>query len=136
MKPYRIVIRLLCVVLTCTPLLMLAAAIVQAQEDGLNETFDDPSLSGWEHNEGASAAGSILRLEPGGFAFHPGSAADTTLKVRARRSPGEGALLIYYRASDAGAYSIRVEDGYLYVQLDIGSQPTDITLTRIGRAHV
>ena len=55
MKPYRIIIRLLCAVLICTPL-MLAAVIVQAQEGGLNETFDDPSLSGWEHNEGASAS--------------------------------------------------------------------------------
>ncbi len=130
MNPYRNVVRLLCVAFMCTPL-VLATVLVQAQDDGLNETFDDPSLAGWDRNENVSVAEGILRLNPGGFALHRSNSADTTLKIRARLSSGEGALFISYQFSETGAYAIRIEGGYLNVLYSMGEQSSDITVTPV-----
>ena len=80
---------------------------VDAQGMALAETFDDPSLPGWEHSPNAAVVDGALRVESGGFAFHPGGWSDFTLSVRMRwLVAGEGALALTYRASDAGEYAL------------------------------
>jgi hypothetical protein len=54
----------------------LLVAPVKAQEPGFTETFDDPTLPGWEHLPGVSVVDGVLRLEPGNFAFHGGGRDD------------------------------------------------------------
>ena len=57
-----------------TLLLMVALLVVpiRAQEPGFTETFDDPTLPGWEHSPNAAVVEGVLRVEPGNFAFRPG----------------------------------------------------------------
>jgi hypothetical protein len=67
-----------------------------AQELPFTETFDDPTLSRWEHPPNATVIDGVLRIEPAAFAFHPARWGDISLAVRVRRL-GEGELLIRYR---------------------------------------
>lgn len=59
--------------LLVTSLVALAspAIPVLGQEQAFTETFDDPALSRWEHSPDAAVVDGALRIEPGGFAFHP-----------------------------------------------------------------
>jgi len=58
----------LCVALL--PLMMVFSLVrsTKAQGSGFTDTFDDPSLSGWEHSPNATVVNGALRIEPGGFA--------------------------------------------------------------------
>jgi hypothetical protein len=84
---------------------LLPAISLQAQEPGFTETFDAPTLPGWEHLPNVTVVDGVLRVEPGNFAFHGGEWGNLTLTVRVRRS-GEGELIVSYRASEAGAYHV------------------------------
>ncbi len=94
--------------------LALQAAPVGAQGPELHETFDDAALPGWEVGPGATsatAAGGVLSVASGGFAFHGGRWrwGDFTLTLRVRRT-GEGPLIVQYCASDQGGYSLTFDE--------------------------
>jgi photosystem II stability/assembly factor-like uncharacterized protein len=89
-------------------LLALIAGPAQAQEGGLVETFDDPALPGWEHSTNAQVRQGTLRVEPGGYAFHPGSWTDLSLEISAQLL-GATALDIGYSSTDLGEYTLRLE---------------------------
>jgi hypothetical protein len=81
---------------------------IQAQDDSLGESFDDPTLPGWEYSPGVSVVDGILRVPPGEFAFRGGRWSDLTLSVRARRT-GDGYLTIQYLVTDTGVTSLASE---------------------------
>jgi len=93
-------------------LILLWTPCTLAQDGGFTETFDDPSLPGWEHSPNVGVINGVLRIEPGGFALRPGQWNDFTLSMRAKRI-GNGFLATHYRASGQGAYIFSFGDVYL-----------------------
>jgi hypothetical protein len=73
------------------------------------ESFDDPTLLGWEHTADARVFDGVLRMEPGNGAFIGCCWGNVSLTVRARRL-GNGSLSISYRAGDMGAYGVEFGD--------------------------
>jgi len=98
---------------------------VRAQEPGLTETFDNPTLPGWEHSPGVTVADGVLQIKPGNFCFHGGAWRDFTFTLRARFQ-GEGALVISYRAGDAGAYHLLITGEEWTLQREAGGIVTDL----------
>jgi hypothetical protein len=94
---------------------LLGTAPVLAQEDGYEETFDDPSLPEWEHSREAVVAGGVLKLTPGSFALRFGDWADITLTARLRYS-GDGEVLVGYYFRDDGRYGVLLRDGLVVVE--------------------
>lgn len=93
------------------------ALLLQAQEPGFTETFDDPTLPGWEHSPNVTVVDGVLRVEPGGFAFRHGEWGDLSLNVRARRAgEGHAVLLVTYRASNAGDYTVLLGPDFVALQ--------------------
>jgi len=84
-----------------TVTLVIPARAPQPQQPDLTETFDDPALPGWEHSPNAQVVDGVLRIGPGGFAFHPGRWADLTLELSAQ-FVSETTLEIGYLATDQG----------------------------------
>ena len=91
-----------------TLLITLLTSSVQAQGDGLVETFDDPALPDWERSGNVEVVEGVLRIDVMGYAFHAGSWDDLNLSVRANLV-GEGAVVISYRASEAGDNAIHID---------------------------
>jgi len=125
----------------CLALLLVSLPFVYAQEPGLTATFDDPALPGWEHSPGVAVVEGVLRVEPSNFCFHGGEWGDFTLTLRARFLPpevgrdqggaGEGALVISYRVSDAGAYHVLVEGNHLALQREAGGDVAELAATSL-----
>lgn len=116
-----------------TMILMLIAApsaSPQAQGVDFTDTFDDPSLPGWEHSPNATVADGWLHIEPSGFAFHGGRWSDLTLSITVRLT-GSGAALIQYRATDQSAYIIRFAGSLLVLQRKSGSVITNLATANI-----
>jgi photosystem II stability/assembly factor-like uncharacterized protein len=119
--------RVLPVTLTLASLILVAslAAPVLGQELPFTETFDDPALTRWEHSPTATVADGALRVESGGFAFHPARWGDMSLVVRARTS-GDGELFIRYRWSEDANYAVRLAPGLVAVQRQLLGPATDL----------
>ncbi|MFQ5409043.1 MAG: WD40/YVTN/BNR-like repeat-containing protein, partial [Anaerolineales bacterium] len=100
-------------------LLLTSLVPVLAQEPSFTENFDDPALPGWEHSPGVSVEDGALRVEPGNFAFHGGEWGDLALSMRVRRL-AEGALVVSYRASEAGTYHVLLGADLLALQREAG----------------
>ena len=84
---------------------MLVIPLTRGQGDTLSETFDDPTLPGWELGPGAEAVSGVLRVPAPSFGFWNVIRGDLTLALRARLI-GEGELVIGYFASDTGMYQL------------------------------
>lgn len=100
--------------LWCSVVLILFLSLtlpVQAQEGGFTETFDDPSLAGWEIDL-ATVKDGILRIEPDGFAYRDGQWGDFTLSLVARYNDG-GSLRVDYRSSRDGTYVLYIGGGFV-----------------------
>lgn len=95
-------------------LLLVPTDVAVSQESVFVETFDDPALPGWEV-DGGDVVDGVLRMNPGGFAFHPLSADDFALQIRFRRS-GPGDALVHYRFGEAGSYAVRLGEAFAAVQ--------------------
>ncbi|MGB6838080.1 MAG: family 16 glycoside hydrolase, partial [Dehalococcoidia bacterium] len=89
------------------------------------ETFDDPTLSRWEHSPNATVVDGALHIGPDGFAFHPARWSDMSLAVRVRLL-GEGELLIRYRWSEDANYSVRLRPDLVTVQKQLLGPPQDL----------
>ena len=102
-------------------LLLLISAPLHAQDGGLQETFDDPALPGWEHSENVTVADGVLRVETGGFAFFFSDQwSDLTLTLRARRvGDGRRARGTYC----SGAQNARWQDHRLPEPAQDGTDP-------------
>ncbi len=113
-------------------ILLLVASVVpptvtNAQQGGFSDSFDDPSLAGWEHSENAAVVDGYLHLESGEFAFWHGQWGDMNLSIRLRRF-GEGALDLRIRATDSGSYLILISSDL--VSLNRESQGNRIELAQ------
>ena len=86
--------------------MLVLSSVVQAQEGGFKERFDDPSLPDWDHSPDVKVVDGVLRIQPGHFAGRPGAwGGDMSLKLFIRRiSTGE--FVVSYRASETGAYHL------------------------------
>ncbi|NOY97712.1 MAG: DUF1080 domain-containing protein [Chloroflexi bacterium] len=115
------------VIVVFSSMLVFPGLEVRAQVGGLHETFDDPTLPGWEHSPNATVQGGVLRLETGGFAFHPGEWGDFTLSLRMRRlEAGESVLVLAYRSSEAGQYALLLSSENLALQRQSGGESADL----------
>ncbi len=114
-------------ILALPALLLLAAltTVALAQGEGFSETFDNPDLPGWEHSPNAQVVDRGLRIESGGFAFHPGGWQNFTLSLRLRRT-GAGGLAIEYRSTDVSANVLVVGPDLLAIQRRSGGEVEDL----------
>ena len=94
---------------------LLGAAPALAQEDGYKETFDDPTLPGWEHSREAVVVDGVLKLTPGSFALRFGDWADITLTARLRYS-GDGEVLVGYYFRDGSRYGVLLRESLVIVE--------------------
>ena len=65
-------------------LLLLPVAGAQAQEGGFTETFDDPSLDGWEYSDQAIVKDGVLVISPGHFAVKFGNYANGSIEIKTK----------------------------------------------------
>ena len=91
------------------------ATSVQAQTKTLTETFDDPTLPGWQRSPGTHTEDGILRIEPGHFAALSGDWGAFKLAMRLRRF-GEGEFVVSYCTSAGGAYHALIGNGFSALQ--------------------
>lgn len=106
-------------------LLVTLAPPALAQETTFTENFDDPTLARWEHSANAAVVEGALQIGADGFAFHPAMWSDMTLVVRAR-CRGEGELLIRYRWSEDGNYTVRLRPDRVAVQRQLLGPPENL----------
>lgn len=105
-------IALLAILLIITP--------AKAQEGGFTETFDDPTLPGWEHSPEAIVVEGALRLNPGNFALRVGDWSDFTMDIRFQYV-GPGDLMIHYHFRDESRYTLHfVENALVFEKINQG----------------
>jgi hypothetical protein len=99
------------VLLASLILLLALPASVSAQANGFSETFDDPTLPGWErHPDATSIVDGVLQINPGGFALHFGDWSDITLTVKVNFAAESEAVIGYY-FRDVGRYLLVLSNG-------------------------
>ena len=103
-------------------LMTLVGISVHAQEGGLTETFDDPTLPGWERSSNVKVVDGVLRLEPGSFASYPGSWGGEMLVTLAVHRFGSGAFVLSYHTSESGAYHLVVDEFLIALQRETGTE--------------
>jgi photosystem II stability/assembly factor-like uncharacterized protein len=106
-------------------LLLISAGSVGAQEGSFTETFDNPSLPGWENSPGATVTGGILNVGPGDFATYGGQWEHMTLSARMRRS-GDGEIVILYRTSHTGVYILVLGPNFILSQRETSGVVTEL----------
>ncbi len=117
-KPVALLITLLSVFILSSP--------AQAQgEDGYVETFDDPTLSHWEHSHEAIVTDGVLKMSPGNFALRFGDWSDITLSIKVRYS-GEGGAIVAYYFRDEGRYAVLLERGIIILEKEEHRSPTQL----------
>ena len=106
-KKYSVLV----VTLAVMALLVLSVHPARAQENGFSETFDDPTLPGWErHPDATSIVDGVLQINPGGFALHFGDWSDITLTVKVNFAAEAEAVIGYY-FRDVGRYLLVLSNG-------------------------
>ncbi len=122
----------ICTVIIIASLLFILVnpAMVSAQGEGFQETFDGPTLEGWETHPDVTITEGALKLPPGSFALHLGDWSEITLTVKMKYS-GEGEALINYYFRDRNTYSLRFTTGMLSLEKEkdgipnqLGNSPT------------
>jgi photosystem II stability/assembly factor-like uncharacterized protein len=96
-----------------------------AQQPGFTDTFDDPTLSGWELSSNASLVDGQLIIEGNGYALRGGSWTDPVITVDFRKE-GPGGLAIHYQVSDSGNYIVRLSEDGLQLMLDHQGEVTEL----------
>jgi uncharacterized membrane protein YhiD involved in acid resistance len=86
-----------------------------AQKEGYKETFDDPTLPGWEHSREVVVSDGVLKVTPGSFALRFSDWADITLTARLRFT-GEGEVLVGYYFRDGSRYGVRLGEGFILLE--------------------
>lgn len=109
-------------------LLIIALFVVPAaaQGEGLNETFDDTQLPGWEHSPEVIVSNGVLRIGPGHFAARMGTWQDFDLTLKLRFD-GLGESEIRYHTSESGAYLlVFTPDRLALLKTAPGTEPTEL----------
>jgi len=109
---------------------MLGSIVVaNAQEGELRETFDDPSLPGWERSPGAFVAEGALHLAPGDLAFLPQSA--RAIHIRLLRL-GDAQVQVHYQRTDPSAYVLLLRPDGIAIVEERPDVREELTGTDIG----
>ena len=106
---------------------------VFAQDDGgFSETFDDPTLPGWEHSQDVLVSEGVLQINPGNFAFRFAEVQVQNLSVKFKITP-PAEVFFHYQATDTGVYNlIIVEERAILEKVqkelpsELGSSPIKI----------
>ena len=106
-------------------MILLSSASAVAQDEEFVEHFDDPSLPGWEHSDGAFVEDGMLVLQPENLAIHPMAFGDGVLEVRLQRK-GPGAVAVHYSATDAGSYMLHASGEGLHLLQEQAGRFTEI----------
>jgi hypothetical protein len=119
---------------SATMILMLCAAplTARAQEGTTTETFDDETLPGWEHSEGAAVSDGVLQIQPENFAVHFTDNSGEFYGFEFKQS-GPGIIIFRYAIGEGGEYvliltpeEIRLELGQEGRPLLLGSTPRQL----------
>ncbi len=124
--------RKVAILLTLLVVLLLAVAPVAAQEgEGFTDSFDDPSMPGWEHSPEAIVAEGALQIGPGNFAARGGAWQDFEVSFKLRfKGPGE--THINYRAGDSGTYVLVLMEGETILMKNQGEGQESVLATASG----
>ena len=133
-------ISVLVVILAVTIFVTLPIQTARAQENGFTETFDDPTLPGWErHPDAASIVDGVLQINPGGFALHFGDWSEVTFTVKVNFAVDTEAVIGYY-FRDVGRYLLVLSNGRLTLikeqdqsHSELGN--ADVTSLQAGEWH-
>ena len=98
---------------------------VQAEEADFFDPFEDPTLPGWEHSPGVSAADGVMRIAPGNFAIHAKGWEDVRI-VAQLRWEGEGEFILGSRISSEGGYLLLVGREHVKAQHAQGEIVTEL----------
>ena len=80
---------------------------ISAQQGEFTETFDDPSLPGWDRTQNTTVDIGVLHIEREGYAFHPSTSTMSDLRVRVNLK-GDGFIEVRYLISESGMYILRI----------------------------
>lgn len=128
-KKYLVLISIL-----ITAALVVVPATFAQGEEGFTETFDDPSLPGWEKSREAIVTEGALHMTPGSFALHIGDWTEITLTVKVKYS-GEGVTVVNYYFRDEGKYGLFLNTGRVRLEKEQQQSPallgeTDVSAIR------
>ena len=120
--------------LTLISILCLSTLPVFAQsEDGFSETFDDPTLPGWEHSQDVLVSEGVLKISPGNFAFRSAEIQISSLSFKFKYTP-PAEIFFHYHATDKGVYNLLiVEERIIFEKVsediisELGSSPAEIS---------
>ncbi len=98
------------------------SSVVSAQEGGVQETFDNSNLEGWEVSTGVTVADGVLNLLPGNYAMRFGNWSSLNLEVKIQFS-GDGEVLVGYSVGDDGRYAVVFAEGRLLLEKQQGPSP-------------
>ena len=87
----------------------------RAQEGGFVETFNDPTLPGWDHSQDVFIEGNNLHMETGNFMIHGGDWEITHISTRIRKH-GEGQVVIFFRSNPSGVYILVIGPNFVLLQ--------------------
>lgn len=125
MKPDTISRNLILLIGVTLVLLPFSAVHAQENQEFL-DTFDDATLTQWEHAPEVVVTDGYLRIGPGNFAARMGIWQDFTLSLKLRYS-GEGETHINFRTSDPGGYLlILTPDRIIFIKNAPGSESQEI----------
>jgi hypothetical protein len=78
---------------------------VWAQGEGFTETFEDASLSEWEHTPEVVVSDGVLKIGPGNFALRFGDWTDVNFSVKLKTT-GQAEFVVHYNFRDESRYAL------------------------------
>ena len=79
---------------------------VSGQEGGgFSDSFDDPTLQGWEHSQDVMVSEGTLRISPDNFAFRQGVWENPDMTVKIKFTP-PGGFVLHYHAGEGAVYRV------------------------------
>jgi photosystem II stability/assembly factor-like uncharacterized protein len=110
-------------------LLALIVLTVQAQENVLTETFDDPEMPGWEYSPSAEVVDGVLRIEEGGFAFRGGDWKNIEMSFRVKRE-GVGEVIAFFQNAGGQTYILVLGGNFVLLQRESVGQMVELAAVR------
>lgn len=95
--------------------LVVAPAIVDAQGEGFHESFDDPTLMGWERSREVVVVDGVLRMSPGSFALKAGDWSDIDMSIRIMYF-GPGEIWVNYYFRDQAKYGVLITENLMLLE--------------------
>jgi hypothetical protein len=96
---------------------------VFAQDEPSTETFDDPSLPGWERSPEAVVQEGVLSIAPGNFAVKFGGYGGDALRLKVKYA-GPGMVFIRYAMGEGGNYALILFDEAIVLEKVVQDQPS------------